>query len=297
MSKREKEIFKETKVVEVYRYLDQHDKIYKKYKICNEINHYRDKYDLKKIRNKESTILKDPNWPKFQKKPNFVSPIYKGEHFTVEYPFVEGVTLGQYLSENEINILTCTNFIKDIEVNVLAYENYIFPDIAKYDNIIISPSHEPMQKYYCIDSYSVLFGKYRRLKEGSMFIGLKMYFFDGYAAGLQKCIEAGIPNKQLDIRSLYALLYLIMCNNSKRLANKDSFYPFISPKDMEEYTKFLDDLRIPRDSSLYKKTMITLSDEEPNIPIENSLLELADLGYQFEKQDNRYCLKKNRWYI
>lgn len=88
-----------------------------------------------------------------------------------------------------------------------------------------------------------------------------------------------------------------MCNNSKRLANKDSFYPFISPKDMEEYTKFLDDLRIPRDSSLYKKTMITLSDEEPNIPIENSLLELADLGYQFEKQDNRYCLKKNRWYI
>jgi len=55
-------------------------------------------------------------------------------------------------------------------------------------------------------------------------------------------------------------------------------------------------LNIPQGSSLYQKTLTTLSDEEPNIPIEDSLLELAELGYEFDKQDNRYCLKKNRWY-
>ena len=296
MSKKEKEIFKETEVVEVYRYLHQPDKIYKKYKKCSKIKQYRDEKALEKIRNKELAILNDTTWPEFYIKPNSVLPIYKGESFMVEYPFIKGLTLGQYLSENEISIRTCANFIKDVEKNVLSAENYIFPDIANYCNIIISPGQGPMQKYRCIDAYSVLFDKYRRLQEGSMFIGLNMYFFNGYAAGLNKCIEAGIPNKQLDIRSLYALLYLIMCNNSKRFGNKDSFYPFTRAKDAEEYQEFLDDLNIPQGSSLYQKTLTTLSDEEPNVPIEDSLLELAELGYEFDKQDNRYCLKKNRWY-
>ena len=182
----------------------------------------------------------------------------------------------------------------------MAAEKFVFPDIANGGNIIVQKKNGQIT-YRAIDSDDVAFDDYyctgfSRKMSGELLADGK------YALGVNKCFDDNTreylyPNKQLDIRSLYALLYLIMCNNSKRLGNKDSFYPFTRPKDEEEYQEFLDDLNIPQGSSLYQKTLTTLSDEEPNIPIEDSLLELAELGYEFDKQDNRYCLKKNRWYI
>ena len=118
-----------------------------------------------------------------------------------------------------------------------------------------------------------------------------MYFFNGYAAGLNKCIEAWIPNKQLDIRSIYALLYLIM--DSKR-----NFYPHDSNEKMQKYMYYLDRLNIPQGSDLYKKFLITLSEDEPSQIIGDSLYELIDDGYSFKERkkdgSRTYTLHKNK---
>lgn len=108
-----------------------------------------------------------------------------------------------------------------------------------------------------------------------------------YALGVNKCFDDNTreylyPNKQLDIRSIYALLYLIM--DSKR-----NFYPYDSNEKMRKYMYYLDRLNIPQGSDLYKKFLITLSEDEPSQIIGDSLYELIDDGYSFKERKKAGC--------
>ena len=83
----------------------------------------------------------------------------------------------------------------------------------------------------------------------------------------------------------FDLLYIIF--NSK-----ESFYPCLWQKNFEDYKAFLRNLNIPVESELYQKSLQTLSDTQPNEPIGNALFELAEQGYEFEKKDGIYRLKR-----
>ena len=155
--------------------------------------------------------------------------------------------------KNEINIQTCAKFIKSIEDKTLSAEDYKFT------------------------------------REGSAFISSALYIHDGHPAGMTKCfVDTIYPTKQLDIRSIYALLYLIMDLDER-------FYPAHYIKNSEDYKAFLKKLNIPIGCDLYKYSLESLSDDIPNHPIGDSIFELADIGYEFEKNGNTYSLKRNRW--
>ena len=80
--------------------------------------------------------------------------------------------------------------------------------------------------------------------------------------------------------------------------SKRNFYPYDSNEKMQKYMYCLDRLNIPQGSDLYKKYLITLSEDEPSQIIGDSLYELIDDGYSFKERkkdgSRTYTLHKNK---
>ena len=97
------------------------------------------------------------------------------------------------------------------------------------------------------------------------------------ARGMKKCLTIDSKyNKQLDIRSMYAIFYRIMNSD-------DFFYPVLAERSkISEYENILDSMNIPIGGTLYNQTFDTLDDNKPNKLISDSLFELVDDGYELE---------------
>lgn len=249
--------------------------------------------ELVNFRNKMIVEKNRPDWPAFFIRPEKVSQI-KGTSFKTLQQFVEGEILYDYIRNNGIDIRTCARLISNIEKDVMAAEKFVFPDIANGGNIIIQKKNGEIA-YRAIDSDDVAFDDYYCTCFSSKMSG-ELLANGKYALGVNKCFEDKkgeylYPNKQLDIRSIYALLYLIM--DSKR-----NFYPYDTNEKMRKYRYYLDRLNIPQGSDLYRKFLITLSEDEPNQIIGDSLYELIDDGYSFEGRKKAgyltYTLHKNK---
>lgn len=86
----------------------------------------------------------------------------------------------------------------------------------------------------------------------------------------------GTLNKQLHIRSMYALFYYMM-------DSWNYFYPVFCERDkLSDYEEILVKSNTPENSSLYEKSMITLDEVKDNQRIGESLLELVEDGYELK---------------
>ena len=249
--------------------------------------------ELVNFRNKMIVEKNCPDWPDFFIRPEKVSQI-KGTRFKTLLQLAKGEEIYSFINNHKIDIRTCAHFIRSIETDIMSAENFFFPDIANGGNIIVY-QQEGQIMYRAIDSDDVVFDDYYCMKYAPMISG-KLLARQKYALGVNKCFEDDkgeylYPNKQLDIRSIYALLYLMInC--------KDNFYPYYSNGDIQKYKRKLERLNIPQGSDLYKKFLITLSEDEPNQIIGDSLYELIDDGYSFKGRKKAgyftYTLHKNK---
>ena len=283
----DKIILKSSSSVEVYQNLDDFDVVYKKY--CIDYDTYRTREELKTHRQKLMSIKKCSNWPDFVIKPKEVLKLNQ-RSFVVSFPFIDGTRLDDYLLVHNIDLLTCAKFISNLERDIMSQKDFVFPDIANCGNILILSNDNEM-KYFIIDPDAIQFDGYKCTQAAAL---LSVYNFDGQLVhGLAKCFDDEYTaNKQLDIRSIYSLFYLL-------LNGKDYFYPILDEKCMEDYIGLLTYYNIPKGSSLYKNSLSTLSDDEPSKLISDSLYELIDAGYDFEIYDknyagNQYRLTKKR---
>lgn len=249
--------------------------------------------ELSFFREKIIAEEKCQDWPYFLIQPEKVSEV-KDYKFKTILEYIEGENLYNYIKNNGLNIITCAYLLSSIEQDVKAAERFVIPDIANYGNVIISRQNGILT-YKIIDSDDIVFDDYYCTVASKKISG-EIIFYGEYAHGIKKCFNDNTnmylyPNKQLDIRSMYALLYMMMDYYG-------SFFPRYSNRDKQSCIYFLKELNIPQDSELYKKFLITLSEEEPNQWIGDSLYELIDDGYEFAERrlgDNRiYKLKKKR---
>lgn len=270
MDEKQIKFYKSERHVQVYTDLDYADSIFKKYLIDYDI--HRSREELKEIRKKLMAIKHCQHWPEFVIKPKSISRL-NAQSFTAEFPFIEGIVLDEYLLKHDMSLLTCAQFISSLEKSIMDEKNFIFPDIANVGNIMILPQQDGKLHFRVIDPDGIQFDGYG-YSQGAAAVGL---LWDGsMARGLEKCFdERGNANKQLDIRSMYSLFYIIM-------NGEDCFYPIFSEKAMDEYLGLLNSLNVPSGSSLYQSSLETLSDDEPNREISSSLFELIDAGYEFE---------------
>ncbi len=249
--------------------------------------------ELSFFREKIIVEEKCQDWPYFLIQPKKVSEV-KDYKFKTILEYIEGENLYNYIKNNGLNIITCAYLLSSIEQDVMAAERFVIPDIANYGNVIISRQNGILT-YKIIDSDDIVFDDYYCTAASNMISG-EIITKGEYAHGIKKCFNDNTnmylyPNKQLDIRSMYALLYMMLnCYGS--------FYPMYSNGDKQNCIYFLNELNIPQGSELYKKLLITLSEEEPNQWIGDSLYELIDDGYELSESrldDNRiYKLKKKR---
>lgn len=269
---KEQKIFKQDEYVEVYQELNKPEVIYKKYLV--DYNRYRDTEDLKEIRDKLMAMKRRKEWPEFLIKPQKVGRLNKYS-LKVEYPFIEGYDLKQFTRKNNLDLKTCAKFIRNLEEKIYSEKDFVFPDIANPGNIIVNKKENSNEiDFKVIDVDGVQFDNYPSVNISAL---ISPSFTDGL--GLNKCEEDEKYNKQLDIRSIYAIFYYIM-------NGEDYFYPIIlERKNLTEYEEILRMLNIPETSSLYEKTMLTLDETLPNKAIVDSLFELIDSGYEFET----YC--------
>lgn len=271
----ESKIFKDDECTTVYQLFDMPDSVFKKYHI--DYNTFRDREDLEAMRNKLQAIKNCENWPEFVIKPKKIYPLYKTT-FKAEFPFIKGETLAEYQINHQLSFKQCVDFICDLEKKILSHKKFVFPDIANTNNIIIKPQDEDDKLgFVLIDPDDIQFNNYRSIKSSSYIAPVYSELED--TRGLQKCLYKNYKfNKQLDIRSMYALFYLI-------LNGKDLFYPLFVEMPMRRYFDLLDNMGIPRCTQLYINSLMTLDDEEMNPPISDALLELVDDGYEFEVYD------------
>lgn len=271
----EYKVFKDDEYTTVYQKFDTPESIFKKYYIDGEA--YKDRKDLEDARNKLKAIKNCENWPEFVIKPTKLYPLYKTT-FTAEFPFIEGQTLAEYQKDHQFTLKQCAELLSDLENKLLNCKKFVFPDVANSNNIIIKPQDEDDKLgFVLIDPDDIQFNNYRSIKSSSYIAPVYSELED--TRGLQKCLYKNYKfNKQLDIRSMYALFYLI-------LNCKDWFYPLFVEMPMKRYFNVLDNMGIPRCTQLYINSLMTLDDEEKNPPISDALLELVDDGYEFEAYD------------
>ena len=293
MNKRDIIYLKKDPNTRVYRKKGEPGVVYKEYIVAKSRNSlYESREDLQRHRNKLLAIKRYKNWPKFVIKPYKIYDI-KRSSFIAVLPYIAGDSLGSYLRNNTLDLHFCADFISKLEKNIMSKQNFVFPDIANVGNIILFPSEEETIDFKVIDPDDIQFSKYGYDKVAES-IGLKLDD-DCLARGISKCLSSNSKvNKQLDIRSMFSLFYLMMNSH-------ESFYPINYEKSTKSYLRSLRTVNIPKDSSLYIKSLITISDDEPNVPIGDSLFELVDAGYNFEvyginKWGNQYRLKKKRTY-
>lgn len=275
----ESRIFKDDECTTVYQLFDMPDSVFKKYHI--DYDAFRDREDLEVMRNKLQAIKNCENWPEFVIKPKKIYPLYKTT-FKAEFPFIEGETLAEYQINHQLSFKQCVDFICDLEKKILSHKKFVFPDIANTKNIIMLPQNEDEKPdFFLVDPDDIQFKNYRSVKSSSFIAPI----FDKREdiRGLDKCLYINNKyNKQIDIRSIYALFYII-------LNNTDWFYPLFVEMPMKRYFGLLDEMGIPKGCQLYLKSILTLDNEEPNAPISEALLELVDDGYDFETIDkNNY---------
>lgn len=245
--------------------------------ICKKYNLVKtDKISKKELydrRIKSIDIKNDDNWPEFIIKPTNVGKMNK-ECFTVRYPFIAGDTITDYIKNNDISLEECAILLKKIEEKLASAEDYIVTDIGNPNNIIIQDSN---LDFKIIDPDNILFKNY---KDAAISNVVAPSFADESSVyGLRKCRRYSKYTKQLELRSMYALLYFMM-------NGYDSFYPcMFERKGLEEYMEILSNLNIPESSELYRKSMQTLYRNKPNETIGNSLFELLKEGYEFETYD------------
>ena len=269
----EVKIFKDDESTTVYQNLEMPDSIFKKYYIDGEA--FTDREDLEAARNKLIAIKSCENWPEFVIKPKKIYPLYKTT-FKAEFPFIKGETLAEYQKNHQFSLKQCADFFCELEKKILSYKRFVFPDIANANNIIMQPQDEDGKlDFTVIDPDDIQFKNYYSVKS-SAFIA-PIFSDPEETRGLKKCLYKNNKyNKQLDIRSMYALFYIIFNNT-------DWFYPlYVEKISMKEYYELLKKMEIPFDSRLHLNSILTLDDEEPNQPISEALLELVDDGYEFE---------------
>ncbi len=274
-----KEFFKQGEYVTVYRDLDNPDVILKKFDVLSwKIEEY------KKQREKLIAMRRKRNWPNFVIKPIKVGKINVCS-MVIKYPFIKGIELEKYLKDNDIDLLTCAKLLQKIEKNVMSMKDMVFLDLANTNNIMILNKDDDID-FFLIDADDIQFGGYT----SDLISSLVAPCFEDYdnIMGMKKCLNGEYVTKQLDIRSIYALFYAIM--NAEQF-----FYPLLYEREsLNEYEKLLHLLRIPEDSTLYRKTMQTLMEDVPNESVGDSLFELIDDGYSFETYGKDNCGYKHR---
>ena len=268
-------IFKQEDFINVYQTVDSPDIVYKEHMFVS--NRIATIEELKEKRKKLLAMKNRKEWPEFLIRPNVVERFNKYS-FTAGYPFVKGADLKTYLSLKDVDLHTCAKFIKKVEDNIYKEKDFVFPDLANRGNIIILQNENTDDiDFKLIDSDDVQFDGY-----GGTYISCLIYpcfFEDELIKGIKKCRDGDMYNKQLDIRSIYALLYCM-------LNGYDLFYPcFVERKSTNDYEKILNELNIPTNSSLYEKTMKTIDEKKPNEAIGDSLYELIECGYELETYD------------
>lgn len=291
MEARERIYLKSNNNTDVYQYADQPNLVFKKYKLDYET--FNSQEELKERHDRLMQIKHRKNWPDFVLKPKQVFKLYKTT-FTASFPYVEGISLEKYIKTHKIDLKFCGELIKKLESMILPLKDFVFPDIATTGNIIIRNDDINQLDLFIIDPDNIQFGN---LKCDFLSIILGEYLFsDERALGLKKCFKRGgsnYANKQLDIRSMYALFYCLFNAD-------DYFYPIFVNKDMMKYISNLQNMfKVPAASSLYLNSLRTLSDDEKNIPIADSILELVDDGYDFkaigkDKNGYRYEIQRKR---
>lgn len=286
MEERRIRVYKDEPHIQVYQDLDNVNSIFKKYRV--DYNIYNSKEDLKQIRQRLIDVKNCRNWPSFAIKPKNISRL-NAKSFMVELPFIDRARLDDYLFDNDINLLSLAKFISNLEKEIMHEEQFVFPDIANTGNILVSTDKNNITDFTIIDPDGIQFDNYN-CEQIAVLLGAGL-FGGEKANGLEKCFDTeGIANKQLDIRSMYALLFII-------INNEDYLYPIFAEKSMDEYLGLLKTSNIPFGSNLYKKTIKSLSNDEQNELIGDSLFELADSGYELEVYDrdsrgNKYVLTK-----
>lgn len=286
MEERRIRVYKDEPHIQVYQDLDNVNSIFKKYRV--DYNIYNSKEDLKQIRQRLIDVKNCRNWPSFAIKPKNISRL-NAKSFMVELPFIDRARLDDYLFDNDINLLSLAKFISNLEKEIMHEEQFVFPDIANTGNILVSTDKNNITDFTIIDPDGIQFDNYN-CEQIAVLLGAGL-FGGEKANGLEKCFDTeGIANKQLDIRSMYALLFII-------INNEDCLYPIFAEKSMDEYLGLLKTSNIPFGSNLYKKTIKSLSNDEQNELIGDSLFELADSGYELEVYDrdsrgNKYVLTK-----
>ena len=269
-----KEYFKQGDYVTVYRDLDNPSVVLKKYDVCDwKIKEYQQQ------REKLIAMRRKKNWPNFVIRPIKVGKINVCS-MVIKYPFIEGIELEKYLQDNDMDLLTCAKLLQKIEKNVMSLKDMVFLDLANTKNIMLLNKDNDMD-FFLIDSDDIQLKGY----PSDSISGLVAPYWEDLdnVMGMKKCLNGDYMTKELDIRSIYALFYAIM--NGKQL-----FYPELFEREnLNEYEKILHLLKIPENSTLYRRTMQTLMDDVPNELMGDALFELIDNGYSFETYD------KNNW--
>lgn len=263
-------IYKDEYNVKVFQLEKEPDYIYKQYLLDYDVY---DTIDALREKRKKMIAMKNrKEWPAFLIRPNEVGRLNK-ESFKVKFPYIDGMILRKLVATYDIDIVTCAKLIKKMEESIYAQKDIVFPDLANPGNVMLLLDNMEITSFKLIDADDVQFDCYVSNVQSSL---LGSSFDISQIRGIKKCKNGVLYNKQLDIRSMYALLYYIM-------NVEDYFYPiFIERNSITEYEKLLHTINIPENSALYEKTMNTLDENKPNEPIGDSLLELIDEGYSFE---------------
>lgn len=267
-------VFKKTSEVKVYTRRNNYSEIIKKYNTSNEFS----LEELIAKRKKLIDMKNNKNWPSFSIKPTKVGLIV-GNSFTAKFPFVDGIELNKFLLSKDISLIECANILKKIEDKISPEKDFIFADIATPSNTMIINKEDDID-IMLIDPDDVQFNNHKFQRFPYLIMPQFNTIYN--TRGMSKCFDHKKMNKQIEIRSLYYLLYYII--------NSDlNFYPsFIERDSIEEYEQILQNLNIPESSSLYAKSLITVSDKINNKPIGDSLFELIDKGYEFQTYGKDY---------
>lgn len=256
-------------IVDVFQTSERLGIVFKKYLVDGHFN--KDAEDLRIIRNKLMAIKRRRKWPEFLIKPAEVGRLNKYS-LTAEFPFVPGCDLKDYVKGNDIDLETSALFLDNLEKAIYAEEDFVFPDIANLGNIRVLPDSEgQFINFKVIDLEGIQFDEYSADAVSALTIPVMS---EGH--GVEKCRDGEKFNKQLDMRSMYALFYGLM-------NGEDWFYPpFMERANFSEYENVLKMLNVPENSKLYENSMNTLDESVPNEPISESLTELIEDGYSFE---------------
>ena len=269
----ERIIYKKNKNVIVYRNIDEPNYIYKKY--LAKSDYYPSSYDLELKRTKLLDTMNKKDWPKFIIRPIEVDEVHN-EHLITKYPYIEGIELSKYLAIKDMSLIECAYLIKNLEDKVMKSSNYVVPDISNINNLMITKINNKID-FIVIDPDDVQFDNYVPFCVSSTVV--PCFQEEKTTRGMKKCLNGKQFNKQLDIRSMYGILYAIF-------NGEDYFYPFLYERQHYiEYEKLLESLGIPEDSSLYRKTLNTLNNNIENETIGDSIYELIEDGYTFNTYD------------